>query len=152
MRFPFLIYFPNKIRKVNVNWLILGNYENSWQGGTDERSSLRFIKKVFWTLYNSQFWPWKATSKKRLLWVVPEGICMECQWEKTRCPKKVFSLLLHTHNAWSSLKRVSVYNTSETFCNDFQRLWPSRIELRLVCWLLLKGWLDFLVAFSTCFW
>ena len=51
IEFPFLIYFSNKIRKVNVNLLshlaILRKYENSWQGGTDERSSLRFIKKVF---------------------------------------------------------------------------------------------------------
>ena len=39
------------MKKGNVilisNLLILRKYENSWQGGTDERSSLRFIKKVF---------------------------------------------------------------------------------------------------------
>ena len=152
MRFPFLIYFSNKIRKVNVNWLILGNYENSWQGGTDERSSLRFIKKVFWTLYNSQFWPWKATSKKASTLSSTRRNMHGMSMRKNEMSKKGFQPPPpHAQCLIITKKGLSLQHQWDIL-QWFSKTVTSRIELRLVCWLLLKGWLDFLVAFSTCFW
>ena len=118
------------MKKGNVilisNLLILRKYENSWQRITDKWSSLRSLKKSVLNIVQFRILTMKGNlTKKHLLWVVPEGICMECQWEKTRCPKKVFNLLLHTHSVEKSLKKVPFYN---------MRVFAPKLNIKICYW------------------